>query len=328
MCATIGVEDKSLTKAKETLMECSSNISSIVAQNVFASLDICQLSEFVNVALIFKKSQDFFKAFEEYVKAITDVIVIDVLKVPFNSKLNQTVQDLLQDLCHQESSVFQVLLINPTCQLDQYLSCLHAIQMACNSDPKLMASLAYDNLEKLISSMKNTQKNVNKVKKSMTKTQEFWQNSTTTKLTNLKSPTRRLCLDSRDSFITISQSNFGINKHWFILFNDILVHAGYTTHVIHPLQTIWIETNHLPSSPTTETNPNVKVDLEISLILPEESLILAAENHQAKNEWLLNLQRCINETLSGPNNDQVKFKLSKLRFLFKSKIHKYQKSSF
>ena len=322
LCSTIGVEDKSLTKAKVTLMECSSNMSSIVAQNVLVSLDICQLSDFVNLPM-FKKTKDFLQGFEEYVKAITDVIVIDVLKVP-NSKLNQIVQDLLQDLCHkicdQECSALQVLLIDPTCQLDHYLSCLHAMQRACTTDASLATSLAYDNLEKLISSMKNTQKNVSKVKKSMLKTQEFWQNSgATTKLTNLKSPTRRLCLDSRDSLITISQSSsFGINKHWFILFNDILVHAGYTTHVIHPLQTIWIET-HLPSSPTTETNPNVKVDLEISLILPEESLVLAAENHQAKNEWLLNLQRCINETLSGPNNDQVKFTYFS-KFIFSSKF--------
>ena len=40
------------------------------------------------------------------------------------------------------------------------------------------------------------------------------------------------------------------------------------------------------------------------MILPEDTLVLVAENHESKNEWLLNLQRCINETLSASKNDQ------------------------
>ena len=104
--------------------------------------------------------------------------------------------------------------------------------------------------------------------------------------------------------MTLGNANSFV-KHWFILFNDILVHAGYASHVVHPLQTIWIET-HLPSSPTIETSPNLS--MEISLILPEDTLVLMAENHEAKNEWLLNLQRCINDTLSSTKSNESEFK--------------------
>ena len=35
----------------------------------------------------------------------------------------------------------------------------------------------------------------------------------------------------------------GLGKHWFLLFNDIFVHAGYASHIVHNLQTLWVESH-------------------------------------------------------------------------------------
>ena len=55
----------------------------------------------------------------------------------------------------------------------------------------------------------------------------------------LKKPKRRLSLDSKECPLNMANST-AFGKHWFLLFNDIFVHAGYASHVVHNLQTLWI----------------------------------------------------------------------------------------
>ncbi len=90
------------------------------------------------------------------------------------------------------------------------------------------------------------------------------------------------------------------------------MHAGYSSFTVHPLQTIWIRqspsfaTNALSATTSGNGSANGAVDgigatkeqLEISLILPEDNLVLVAPDHERKNEWIVNLQRAIVNTLS------------------------------
>ena len=41
--------------------------------------------------------------------------------------------------------------------------------------------------------------------------------------------------------------------------------------------------------------------MDITLVMPEETLILSAANHEQKNEWIVGLQRCVIETLGISN---------------------------
>ena len=52
-------------------------------------------------------------------------------------------------------------------------------------------------------------------------------------------------------------------------------------------------------------------DLEITLVTPEETLVLTATNHEQKNEWIVGLQRCVIDTLGqvsgfGPDHHKKK----------------------
>ena len=91
--------------------------------------------------------------------------------------------------------------------------------------------------------------------------------------------------------------------------------AGYSSHVVHPLKTIWVE-SHQVLSPTSSSGSDSKPipdakDLELNLVLPEETLVLAANDYESKNEWLLQLQRCIidslavNQGATNPSHDAV-----------------------
>lgn len=102
--------------------------------------------------------------------------------------------------------------------------------------------------------------------------------------------------------------------------NDVLVHAGYSSFAVHPLQTVWIESHKAAMSPTSSlddhpissSRPDSSSatshggrDCDITLVLPEETLVLAAPNPEAKNEWFVNLQRCILHALAVGSSDST-----------------------
>ena len=100
-----------------------------------------------------------------------------------------------------------------------------------------------DIIEKLIGNLKNVSKSMEREKKSKTKTVQFWkQVPGSGKLSVLKKPKRRLTLDSKEQQLNMAHSS-SFGKHWFLLFNDIFVHAGYASHIVHNLETLWIESH-------------------------------------------------------------------------------------
>ena len=128
-------------------------------------------------------------------------------------------------------------------------------------------------------------------------------------------------MDSKECPINVAHATtFG--KHWFLLFNDVFVHAGYASHLVHPLKTVWIESHQTSSaisggagnSPLSNSesksgeNPKETStdDLEITLLFPEDNLTLVAQSHETKNEWIINLQRFIIESLGVNSEKNVK----------------------
>lgn len=56
----------------------------------------------------------------------------------------------------------------------------------------------------------------------------------------LRTPERRLIRESRSHPINLVNSG-RFSSHWFIILTDVLVHVGYSGHVVYPLDTIWVE---------------------------------------------------------------------------------------
>ena len=61
----------------------------------------------------------------------------------------------------------------------------------------LSSATTCDNIEKVIGNLKNISKQMEREKKSKTKTLQFWKQSGASKLAALKEPKRRLNLDSK-----------------------------------------------------------------------------------------------------------------------------------
>uniref|UniRef100_A0A8C7JN54 Alsin Rho guanine nucleotide exchange factor ALS2 n=1 Tax=Oncorhynchus kisutch TaxID=8019 RepID=A0A8C7JN54_ONCKI len=71
-------------------------------------------------------------------------------------------------------------------------------------------------------------------------TYQFWKSFPGKMTDSLRKPPRRLICESSNKALTLQNSGrFSVN--WFILFNDALVHAQFSTHHVFPLATLWVE---------------------------------------------------------------------------------------
>ena len=121
----------------------------------------------------------------------------------------------------------------------------------------LSSASVCDNIEnKVINNLKNVKKSMEREKKFKTKTVQFWKQTGANKLSSLKTHKRRLTLDSKECPLNVASST-GFGKNWFLLFNDIFVHAGYASHIVHDLQTLWIESHPASHSKLSFFSPNI-----------------------------------------------------------------------
>lgn len=96
-----------------------------------------------------------------------------------------------------------------------------------------------------------------------------------------------VCESSNRSLTLQNAGRF--SNHWFILFNDTLVHSQFSTHHIYPLTCLW-------AKPVTENNNGLYA---IKITCPEESFTLVASTPQEKNKWLQALNQAVDQVLGG-----------------------------
>uniref|UniRef100_UPI00398E659F alsin isoform X3 n=1 Tax=Pristiophorus japonicus TaxID=55135 RepID=UPI00398E659F len=105
---------------------------------------------------------------------------------------------------------------------------------------------------------------------------------------SLRKPERRLICESSNRGLTLQHAGrFSIN--WFILFNDALVHAQFSTHHIFPLVTLWVEPHFDENS-----SPNA-----LKITTAEDQFILTAASPQEKTKWLRAINQAVDQALSG-----------------------------
>merc|ERR1719433_2429903 len=190
----------------ERLVKCTSICIKVVSQNVQASWDLAVLDSNVEKLPLFKNTNTFTEAMENYTKTVCDCLVVDSIRLGVGSKISSGVLDILRKNCHiQETTeenpteMLHLLLIEPTNQLKHYISCLQSMIMA-GSKTK---SLSYINHSLAI--LKSSKKCIEREQKSMKKTREFWEMAGS-RFSSLKRPTRRLVLESKDCLVTVSNS--------------------------------------------------------------------------------------------------------------------------
>uniref|UniRef100_A0A3B3ZMZ5 PH domain-containing protein n=1 Tax=Periophthalmus magnuspinnatus TaxID=409849 RepID=A0A3B3ZMZ5_9GOBI len=127
-----------------------------------------------------------------------------------------------------------------------------------------------------------------KKKKEAETTCNFWKSYSGKTTEVLRLPHRRVVCESSHRNLTLQNAG-RFSNHWFILFNDALVHTQFSTHHIYPLTCLWVK-------PVTEDDNGLDA---IKIICPEENFTLVASTPQEKNKWLQALNQAVDQVLGG-----------------------------
>ncbi|XP_026218330.1 alsin isoform X2 [Anabas testudineus] len=120
----------------------------------------------------------------------------------------------------------------------------------------------------------------------------FWKSFPGKMTDSLRKPHRRLICESSNKALTLQNAGrFSVN--WFILFNDALVHAQFSTHHVFRLATLWVE-------PIPEENTGMYA---LKVITPEETFTLLASSPTEKAKWLRSINQAVDQALSGAGQD-------------------------
>lgn len=148
------------------------------------------------------------------------------------------------------------------------------------------------------------------------KTAKFWESTGKTLAPKLQSSERRLIVDSKEVQLKLMASN-RFSSHWFILFSDVFCHYTSSSLQLYPLNTVWI-------SPLLDIE-NRKNSFKITS--PEDTMILIAQDHDAKMKWLEAIELGIKSCLElSASNTVPKFRNA--AYNFSEKHLKYPRAKY
>ncbi|XP_047226297.1 alsin-like isoform X4 [Girardinichthys multiradiatus] len=179
----------------------------------------------------------------------------------------------------------------PLQQLHHYNRVL--LKMAACYD---VLTLEYQSLQQGCSHYEALSLSLVRKKKEAETTQLFWKTHSGKTTESLRLPQRRVVCESSNRSLT-PQNAGRFSNHWFILFNDVLVHTQgslssqsfFSTHHVYPLTCLWVK-------PITEDGSGLYA---IKIICPEENFTLVASTPQEKNKWVRSLNKAVDQVLGG-----------------------------
>ncbi|XP_072301246.1 alsin-like isoform X3 [Eucyclogobius newberryi] len=127
-----------------------------------------------------------------------------------------------------------------------------------------------------------------KRKKEAETTCNFWKTHSGKMTELLRLSHRRVVCESSHRNLTLQNAG-RFSNHWFILFNDALVHTQFSTHHVYPLTCLWVK-------PVTENDNGLYA---VKIVCPEENFTLVASTPQEKNKWLRALNQAVDQVLGG-----------------------------
>ncbi|XP_072539652.1 alsin [Salminus brasiliensis] len=153
-------------------------------------------------------------------------------------------------------------------------------------------SMDYQKLQDVCSKYESLALHLKRKRKEAEYTLHFWKSFPGKMTDSLRKPSRRLVCESSNKALTLQNAGrFSVN--WFILFNDALVHAQFSTHHVFPLATLWVE-------PISEENAGL---YGLKVTSPEESFTLLASSPSEKAKWLRAINQAVEQALSGAGSD-------------------------
>ncbi|KAM5151552.1 alsin [Mantella aurantiaca] len=266
LCYLIGQHGTSLSNFLRGAKD-ASKLSVLEHSNLFLdsyteySSSLCNFLVMGGFSLLSKTAMDFFSKNQELLLNLS-LIKEEVTTIP--ETLNS-------------------LFFSPITRLNEYARLLLKLAMCFEvSSPEYKKlQVSYGNYEDLAISL-------NRKKKEAEYTLGFWKTFPGKMTDSLRKPERRLICESSNRGLGLQNAGrFSVN--WFILFNDALVHAQFSTHHIFSLSTLWVE-------PVSEEVSGIN---GLKITTPEEQLTLVALSPQEKNKWLRAISQAVDQALRG-----------------------------
>ncbi|XP_041524295.1 alsin-like isoform X1 [Microtus oregoni] len=244
--------------------------------------------------VIMKHSSLFLDSYTEYCTSVSNFLVMggfQLLAKPAIDFLNKN-QELLQDLSEvndentQLMEILNTLFFLPVRRLHNYAKVL--LKLATCFE---VASPEYQMLQDSSFCYESLALHLGRKRKEAEYTLGFWKTFPGKMTDSLRKPERRLLCESSNRALSLQHAGrFSVN--WFILFNDALVHAQFSTHHVFPLATLWAE-------PLSEEAGSVN---GLKITTPEEQFTLISSTPQEKTKWLRAISQAVDQALRGTSD--------------------------
>ncbi|XP_068602604.1 alsin-like [Brachionichthys hirsutus] len=240
----------------------------------------------------------FMDAYKDYCSSVGDFQVMggfqSLRKLSLESLGSQ--QAVLSQLCVSDQSPngdvdLVSLFYWPLQQLHQYNRVLLKLE-ACFD----VLTTEYQSLHQSCTQFESLSLSLLRKKKEAEATFFFWKTHSGKITEALRLPQRRVICESSNRSLTLQNAG-RFSNHWFILFNDALVHTQgaipsqslFSTHHVYPLACLWVK-------PVTDDSSGLYA---IRFTCPEESFTVVASTPQEKNKWLRFVNQAVDQQLGG-----------------------------
>ncbi|KAK6315502.1 hypothetical protein J4Q44_G00150310 [Coregonus suidteri] len=301
--------------SKESVYTVLGHMSSLLFQTMAGSYNrLCHLTGQHSISLttflrtgrdvkglvILKHANTFLDMYKEYSGSVGNFVVMggfQALMKPsvecFGKKL-----DVLRQLSESSgdkvplSDLLVSLFYSPIQHIHEYSRLL--LKLATCFD---VSTVEYQRLQEGYSRYEALSFSLRRKRKESETTNQFWKTYSGKTTDVLQTPQRRLVYESSDKSLTLQNAGrFSVNR--FILFNDALIHAQFSSHHVYPLATLWVEPSRT-SLPAATSEFSLPARYGIKVTTPEESFTLLASSPQEKAKWLRAINQAVEVVLTG-----------------------------
>ncbi|XP_026074542.1 alsin-like [Carassius auratus] len=275
-----------------------SKLCHLTGQHSVSLTNFLQRGKVIKTLVLIKSTDIFMDTYKEYCEPVGNFLVMggfqSLLKPSqecFGKKL-ELIQTLLES--KEKSTSHYDLLVNlfymPLQHLHGYnrllLKLAHCFEVSTEEYEWIQNGCSkYEDLARLVS----------KQRRDAEATFSFWKNFKGKNSESLRKPSRRLVCESSNKALVLQNAG-RFSASWFILFNDVLVHAQgtipskklFSSHYIYPLATLWVE----PISDLNVGQHGLKVTT------PEDSFVVLAVSPLEKGKWLKAINQAIEDVLT------------------------------
>ncbi|XP_054828500.1 alsin [Eublepharis macularius] len=293
----LGLDNLGTVSAVQLLQEMASLFSKLcylTGQHGASLASFLQGSKEAKNLAVLKHSSLFMESYTEYCTSLTNFLVMGgfgILAKPAMDFLSKN-QALLQGLSETNEDAYPLvemlnsLFFLPVRRLQNYARVL--LKLATCFE---VASAEYQSLQDSSACYESLALHLGRKRKEAEYTLSFWKTFPGKMTDSLRKPERRLICESSNRGLSLQHAGrFSVN--WFILFNDALVHAQFSTHHIFSLSTLWVE-------PVSEESGNIN---GLRVTTPEEQFILISSTPQEKAKWLRAISQAVDQALKGTSD--------------------------